>query len=181
MSAVTVIYNPESGSATTVDDLREAFGPHERSHRIRWSPTTADDPGPGQAAEAIERGAETVVACGGDGTVRAVAETLAGTGTALGVVPLGTGNLLAENLSIPVGLDAVPSSLSSSTTTLDVGVVNDEKFLVMAGVGFGFYMLHNTLQTNATQMSPQARGTAPAWRQGRQLVHAGRLGQPLGG
>ena len=72
-----------------------------------------------------------------------MAETLAGTGTALGVVPLGTGNLLAENLSIPVGLDAVPSSLSSSTTTLDVGVVNDEKFLVMAGVGFDAAMIRD--------------------------------------
>ena len=143
MSAVTVIYNPESGSATTVDDLRDAFGPHEGSHRIRWSPTTADDPGPGQAVEAIERGAETVVVCGGDGTVRAVAETLAGTSTALGVVPLGTGNLLAENLSIPVGLDAVPVALSSSTTTLDVGVVNDETFLVMAGVGFDAAMIRD--------------------------------------
>lgn len=143
MSDVTVVYNPESGSATTVDDLRRAFAPHESAHRIRWSPTTAEDPGPGQAAEAIERGSETVVACGGDGTVRAIAETLAGTSTALGVVPLGTGNLLAENLSIPVGLDAVPCALSSSTTTLDVGVVNDEKFLVMAGVGFDAAMIRD--------------------------------------
>ena len=143
MSAVTVVYNPKSGSAITTDDLREAFAPHEAAHQIRWSPTTADDPGPGQTAEAIERGAETVVACGGDGTVRAVAETLAGTSTALGVVPLGTGNLLAENLSIPVGLDAVPGALSSSTTTLDVGVVNDEKFLVMAGVGFDAAMIRD--------------------------------------
>ncbi|MDW3215325.1 MAG: diacylglycerol kinase family lipid kinase [Ilumatobacteraceae bacterium] len=147
MSDVTVVYNPKSGSAITVGDLERAFAPHESAHRIRWSPTTADDPGPGQTAEAIERGCDTVVACGGDGTVRAVAETLAGTSTALGVVPLGTGNLLAENLSIPVGLDAVPCAVSSTTTTLDVGVVNDEKFLVMAGVGFDAAMIRDADST----------------------------------
>lgn len=143
MSDVTVVFNPESGSAITEEDLRGAFAPYEATHRIRWSPTTADDPGPGQTREALERGCDTVVACGGDGTVRAVAETLAGTPTALGVVPLGTGNLLAENLSIPIGLDAVPCALSSATTRLDVGVVNDEKFLVMAGVGFDAAMIRD--------------------------------------
>jgi YegS/Rv2252/BmrU family lipid kinase len=143
VSAVTVIYNPKSGSATGVDDLRGAFAAFESNHRIRWSPTTEDDPGPGQTREAIERGSETVVACGGDGTVRAIAETLAGTSAALGVVPLGTGNLLAANLSIPVGLDAVPGALSSTSKTLDVGVVNDEKFVVMAGVGFDAAMIRD--------------------------------------
>jgi YegS/Rv2252/BmrU family lipid kinase len=143
VSAVTVVYNPESGSSTTVDDLRRAFAPHEAAHRIRWSPTTAEDPGPGQTAEALEHGSDTVIACGGDGTVRAIAETLAGTSTALGVVPLGTGNLLAANLAIPAGLDAVPCALSSSSTSLDVGVVNDEKFLVMAGVGFDASMIRD--------------------------------------
>lgn len=143
MSAVTVIYNPRSGSATEVDELREAFAEFESNHRIRWSPTTADDPGPGQTREAIERGSDTVVACGGDGTVRAIAETLAGTSAALGVVPLGTGNLLAANLSIPVGLDAVPGALSSTIRTLDVGTVNDEKFVVMAGVGFDAAMIRD--------------------------------------
>jgi YegS/Rv2252/BmrU family lipid kinase len=143
VSTVTVIYNPQSGSATGVEELRSAFASFEDGHRIRWAPTTAGDPGPGQAREAIERGSETVIACGGDGTVRAVAETLAGTSTKLGVVPLGTGNLLAENLAIPVGLDAVPGALSATPTTLDVGVVNGEKFIVMAGVGFDAAMIRD--------------------------------------
>jgi YegS/Rv2252/BmrU family lipid kinase len=143
VSNVTVIYNPRSGSATDVEELRKAFATYEDAHKIRWAPTTADDPGPGQAREAIERGSETVIACGGDGTVRAVAETLAGTSAALGVVPLGTGNLLAENLAIPVGLDAVPGSLSARATTLDVGVVNGERFIVMAGVGFDAAMIRD--------------------------------------
>ncbi|MEO6653374.1 MAG: diacylglycerol kinase family protein [Ilumatobacteraceae bacterium] len=143
MSSVTVIYNPESGSATGVEELREAFGEHDDGHTVRWSPTTEDDPGPGQAREAIELGCDTVIACGGDGTVRAIAETLAGTTATLGVVPLGTGNLLAGNLDIPVGLDAVPIALSADVTTLDLGVVNGEKFAVMAGVGFDAAMIRD--------------------------------------
>lgn len=143
MGSVTVIYNPASGSSIGVDELREAFGEHDGGHRIRWAPTTADDPGPGQASEAVERGADTVVACGGDGTVRAVAESLAGTGTALGVVPLGTGNLLAANLDIPTGLDAVPRALSAPVRRFDVGAVNGERFVVMAGVGFDAAMIRD--------------------------------------
>ncbi len=143
MSSITVIYNPASGSAIGVDELREAFAPHEQNHQIRWSPTTEDDPGPGQAREAVERGCDTVVACGGDGTVRAIAEALAGSDVKLGVVPLGTGNLLAGNLDIPDGLDAVPTAVSSGSTRLDLGVVNDEKFTVMAGVGFDAAMIRD--------------------------------------
>lgn len=143
MSAVTVIYNPESGSATSVDDLRAAFDEHAGGRELRWSPTTEDDPGPGQAREAIEQGSDTVIACGGDGTVRAVAEAMAGSTVTLGVVPLGTGNLLAGNLDIPIGLDAVPVALTADARTLDLGVVNDEKFAVMAGVGFDAAMIRD--------------------------------------
>ncbi|MGC4193118.1 MAG: diacylglycerol kinase family protein [Thermomicrobiales bacterium] len=66
--------------------------------------TTMDDPGRGQALAALERGADVVVAGGGDGTMREVAEVLVqqGGSTPLGIVPLGTGNLLARNLGMSV-------------------------------------------------------------------------------
>jgi len=71
----------------------------------RWLPMTPGDPGTGVAARAVAQGVDLVVCCGGDGTVRAVAAALAGTGVPLGVVPTGTGNLLARNLTIPLELE----------------------------------------------------------------------------
>ena len=67
-----------------------------------WLETTVEDPGAGQAREALEAGVDVVIAAGGDGTVRCVAEVLAGTGTPMGLVPLGTGNLLARNLGVDI-------------------------------------------------------------------------------
>jgi diacylglycerol kinase family enzyme len=70
-----------------------------------WEPsfleTTLDDRGPGLAGAAVAAGARMVVAAGGDGTVRACAQALAGTQVPLAIVPLGTANLAARALGIP--------------------------------------------------------------------------------
>ncbi len=96
-----------------------------------WLETTAEDPGVGQTREAVARGARLVVAVGGDGTVRAVAEGLAGTDVAMGLVPQGTGNLLARNLDLPLGETEklLRIALTGVDRQIDVGwltVVRDE-------------------------------------------------------
>lgn len=109
-----------------------------------WLETTVEDPGAGQAREALKAGVDVVLAAGGDGTVRCVAEALAGTGMPLGLVPLGTGNLLARNLGIDITdvEAAVRGALLGSDRKLDVVRATldhsdqDQVFLVMAGVGF---------------------------------------------
>lgn len=138
-----------------------------------WLETTVEDPGVGQAREAVERGAKLVVAVGGDGTVRAVAEALVHTDVPMALLPLGTGNLLARNLDIPVGdpAAAITAALDGKDRTIDVGWVAvqrwaaadaedpDEEvtgpaadpdpdrehiFLVIGGVGFDAAMVAST-------------------------------------
>jgi diacylglycerol kinase (ATP) len=121
-----------------------------------WLETTAEDPGRGQTRQALADGAAAVIAFGGDGTARVVAETLARTGVPMGLLPAGTGNLLARNLGIPP--NRLESSLQIALTgrdrTIDVGRVEiadedgaqprREAFLVMAGLGFDAEVMAGT-------------------------------------
>ena len=107
-----------------------------------WLETTREDSGTRMTARAVAQGVDLVVCCGGDGSVRAVAAALAGTGVPLGVLPTGTGNLLARNLGIPRDLEAaVDVALGGRERTLDLGAVGDRRFVVMAGVGFDAAMI----------------------------------------
>ena len=99
-----VVVNPSKPRVTAAvrslleGELREAgyAGPV-------WLETSVSEPGTMQARLALAAGARLVVAAGGDGTVRSVAAGLAGTGAQMGIVPLGTANLAARNLGVPVG------------------------------------------------------------------------------
>jgi YegS/Rv2252/BmrU family lipid kinase len=113
-----------------------------------WLETTVDDPGAGQATQAVRDGAELVFACGGDGTVMACVTALAGSDVALAVLPAGTGNLLAANLGLSddlaTGLEVV---LQGGRRRIDVGAVGEQSFAVMAGMGFDAHMLDATNDT----------------------------------
>ena len=128
----------------TVDGALAAAGWPEPT----WYETTVEDPGRGQAAAAVEAGAEVVFACGGDGTVMACVTALAGTDVALAVLPQGTGNLLAANLGLSNDLAAgLEVAVERGMRRLDVGVVDDQCFAVMAGMGFDAQMLDSTSET----------------------------------
>jgi YegS/Rv2252/BmrU family lipid kinase len=90
----------------------------------------------------VSAGVDLVLACGGDGTVTACAESLAGTGVPLAIIPMGTGNLLASNIGIPMGLDeALAVALGGVQQPIDAGRVNEALFVVMAGLGLDAQML----------------------------------------
>jgi undecaprenyl-diphosphatase len=112
-----------------------------------WLETTWEDPGVGQTRQALQDGAEVIFACGGDGTVAACASELAGTSAALAVVPSGTGNLLAANLGLPERAADAVAAATRGRRRLDVGVVGDRCFIVMAGMGFDAQMLRDTPET----------------------------------
>lgn len=101
------------------------------------------------ARHAVKDGCDVVVAVGGDGAVVRVASALADSDSALGIIPTGTGNLLATNLGIPHDPDdATDTVLSGRTRRIDMGrVVTDGKtrdFAVAAGVGFDAEVIDRT-------------------------------------
>jgi YegS/Rv2252/BmrU family lipid kinase len=148
MRHVALIYNPASGQhsrgrraaiAKALAVLREAGVEAEALE------TTAPGSAGQQAAEAVRRGCDTIIACGGDGTVHEVLQSLVGTQVALGVVPLGTANALAANLglqSTPAKamrklLTALPARLAVGQISYRdaAGATRSRYFTVAAGVG----------------------------------------------
>ncbi|EMR00020.1 diacylglycerol/lipid kinase family protein [Paeniglutamicibacter gangotriensis] len=108
--------------------------------------STVEDAGQGAAHRALEAGCDLIIAAGGDGTVRAVAEVLRDTEATLGLIPLGTGNLLARNVEVPledIGTAAL-GAVRGPVRTIDTGSItlehvdghtSEHAFLVIAGVG----------------------------------------------
>jgi len=140
--SVAVVANPV-GAREQSEALRQALA-DARIDAI-WTETTEDDPGVGQAKRCIDEGAGIVIACGGDGTVRACIESIAGSETALAIVPAGTGNLLARNLGVPDdAAGALEIALRGDRRRLDVGYVNDEAFAIMAGAGLDAMIMSET-------------------------------------
>ncbi|GAB2696781.1 diacylglycerol kinase family protein [Thalassiella azotivora] len=128
-----------------------------------WLETTPDDPGVGQAREAVRRGADVVMACGGDGTVRCVGEALAGTGVAMGLLPAGTGNLLARNLDMDLDdlAGATRTALTGDDRPIDVGRIavddgEEQVFLVMAGLGFDAQVMAHAPEALKAKVGPIA-------------------------
>jgi diacylglycerol kinase family enzyme len=150
-----VVFNP---TKVDEDKLRQSVAAAEVAAGWRatlWFSTTETDAGQLATREALNHDVDTVLAAGGDGTVRAVAEALRGSRVSLGIVPAGTGNLLARNLQLPLGsLDEStaiafggvdkPIDLGVVTVTPERGKTAEYVFLVMAGLGLDAQMIANT-------------------------------------
>lgn len=147
-----IIVNPSKFSEDELADFKTRINrvAHEFgvSH-VHWRDTSVEDPGTGQARHALSEGASIVIAAGGDGTVRAVAAALAGSGIRMGVLPQGTGNLFARNVGIPVDdpEEALRIALGEGHRHVDLcwlrteehseeEKTKEEPFLVIAGIGF---------------------------------------------
>ncbi|MCX5232711.1 diacylglycerol kinase family protein [Streptomyces sp. NBC_00233] len=153
---VVVVRHPHACDDRLADRVRAVLEAH--GHRDqRWTGTTVERPS-GELAETCSALApdgaapvpvDLVVACGGDGTVRACADVVAGTGIALAVVPCGTGNLLARNLGLPLDpATALEEALGGDCFGIDVGRVwgdrlRPARFTVMAGAGFDAAMVRD--------------------------------------
>jgi diacylglycerol kinase (ATP) len=144
-----VIYNPTKVSdkfhALTQDSLQR-----DGWSNTLWLETSAEDPGRAMTKQAVAEQVDLVIGAGGDGTIRYVADGLAHTGIPLGLVPAGTGNLLARNLDLPLEeVDAIEVALDGQVRLVDLVriTVDDhppEHFAVMAGIGVDAMMMDET-------------------------------------
>lgn len=93
--------------------------------------------------KALKEGYDMVVAVGGDGTINEVASQLVGQACILGIVPFGSGNGLARSLNIPLHPKKALRLLNNARCkTIDVGMLNEQPFFNVAGVGFEARVSH---------------------------------------
>lgn len=122
-----------------------------------WFETSRTDDGRSAVQDALASGPDLIVVAGGDGTLRAAAEALAGTGIPIGLIPSGTGNLFARELGLPLNnlKAAVGVAFTGRDRPVDLGLATFERpdgerveraFLVMAGIGLDAQMAAKTNQ-----------------------------------
>lgn len=142
-----IVFNPTAGRRRSallwrVLDVLVANG-------VRLDLMETNHPGHAEALarEAVARGMPMVVAAGGDGTIAEVANGLMGSATSLGVIPLGTANVLAHELGLPFAPRGVAAALAfGRTRPISPGIARSESgtrlFVQMLGVGFDAHVVH---------------------------------------
>jgi YegS/Rv2252/BmrU family lipid kinase len=166
---VVAIMNPKAGSAAG-DAIRRALeacfaggGARLEIYEVR----DGDDLG-AVVRERLARGVELVIAAGGDGTVSAVADALAGSGATLGILPMGTANVLARELEIPLDIDAAARLLvdDHDVVAIDAMRVGGRHYLTQVGVGLDALMIRDT----PTEQKKRYGKLAYLWAAAKHLV-----------
>jgi len=174
MRKAALLYNPDSGGRKQRQRELEAALAVLRSAGVEADlhPTHSQDHAENETRRAVASGCDTIFACGGDGTVHNIAQVLAGSPTALAILPMGTANALAHDIGLPLNVvAAAESALLAEPRRIALGCVafvdlegNHGKryFVVAAGIGVDghlFYKLH----TGVKQRMGMAAYYAKAW------------------
>lgn len=156
---VAIVYNPTKFN----DSTQWKKSAHQICQQEGWADplllaTTRDDPGQGMTREAVRQDVDLVCAAGGDGTVRQVATVLAGTRTPMGIIGMGTGNILARNLDLPIDdFDkGLRTALRGRRRTIDLGWVSfdgatEQCFTAIIGMGFDADTMANTSEAGKAE------------------------------
>ncbi len=143
-----LILNPTAGQRK-LDETRRQIESALRECGLNCEVRLTEQSGDGTtlARRAAESGYDLVIAAGGDGTINEVATGLVGTETPLGILPVGTVNVLARQLGIPLDVrQAVSTLVTGRTKQLDIGCANNRYFTLMAGFGFDAEIVASVLK-----------------------------------
>lgn len=151
----TVFYHPLKADLQQLRLLVEREETRVGWATSRWIPTEEHDSKSQALRDALASGTSLVFAAGGDGTVRAAAEVLRGTGIPLAIVPQGTGNILARNIGLQPGRiqEAVTAGFRGQNRMIDLGIAtivradeseDEHVFLVLAGMGLDARTIRST-------------------------------------
>jgi diacylglycerol kinase (ATP) len=165
-----------------------------------WAEVPKSKRAPAAVGQALEEGAELILAWGGDGMVRRCVNALEGSEVPLAVVPAGTSNLFATNLGIERDIgEAVQVALLGERRRLDVGRFEGERFAVMAGAGFdavmiksadelkgrlglGAYVLGGATKLNTPSFEAKIKIDGSRWYKGpATCILIGNMGELFGG
>lgn len=132
-----IIVNPVSGTLKGNDKLNSILETAKKlGFKSKILMTTKEVGADKLALQEIKKGAKLIIVGGGDGTILEALGVCIEHKISLGVIPLGTGNLFARNLDIPLDIsESLKIALGKNTTKIDVGRINGTYFTIMAGVG----------------------------------------------
>jgi len=135
-----IIANLHSGGGHSQEDHQQLDQVRKQLQQHGWHIELCATDGPGSghrlASQAVAAGADMVIAAGGDGTINEIIQGLAGTDVALGVLPIGTMNVWAREVGIPLNLPgALQVLLDGERRRIDLGTANGRYFLLFAGIG----------------------------------------------
>jgi diacylglycerol kinase family enzyme len=174
MRKAALLYNPDSGGKKQRQRELEAALAVLRNAGVEADLrfTQSQDHAGDETRRAVAAGCDTIFACGGDGTIHNIAQVLAGTPTALAILPMGTANALAHDIGLPLNvIAAAESALLAAPRRIALGYVtfsdlqgNPGKrcFVLAAGIGVDAHLFYK-LHTGAKQRMGMAAYYGKAW------------------
>jgi YegS/Rv2252/BmrU family lipid kinase len=152
-----LIFNPAAGQGNPDHDLSQIQGllASEIDLDIHL---TKPELGAGQLAqEAVERGVDTIIVSGGDGTLSAAAAAVVGTKIPLGIISRGTANAFASAMNLPDTIEAACQTILSGTTkVVDAALCNSKPMVLLAGIGFEAEMTEKADRETKKRFGPLA-------------------------